>query len=318
MTDKLRQGKFDSFTIISNGLIETELLTEHEKIVYIVIRKHLNQEKQVAFPGMATISREARLSKSQVIKAIKGLEEKGLLIVKRETTKYNEKKTNIYYFNDFSQLWEAKTIDELKEITTKTQRPLTDNEIIDRVMKIDKKKRQKLYNQLAKEFKKEREPETLSTYQSNNDSSTQSNNFNQANIIPSSKESQELERYTMGDIHQLFNYDIMLIDYPDKQRDINSVMNILYTAMNTTKSTIRIAGEDKPTMVVISKLMKLDKDSIMYVIENFSKQTERIKNAVPYILTMLYNAPEQFNFDIQNLALHHMAHWNEEEKSIEN
>lgn len=80
MADKLQQGKFDSFTIVNNGLIETDLLTEHEKMVYIVIRKHLNQEKQTAFPGMATIAREARISKSQVLRAIKGLEEKGLLI----------------------------------------------------------------------------------------------------------------------------------------------------------------------------------------------------------------------------------------------
>ena len=115
MADRLQQGKFDSFTIISNGLIETDLLTEHEKMVYIVIRKHLNQEKQTAFPGMATIAREARISKSQVLRAIKGLEEKGLLIVKRQTTKYNEKKTNVYRFNDFSGLWKARTVDELKK-----------------------------------------------------------------------------------------------------------------------------------------------------------------------------------------------------------
>jgi len=81
MADKLQQGKFDSFTIVNNGLIETDLLTEHEKMVYIVIRKHLNQEKQTAFPGMATIARESRISKSQVLRAIKGLEEKGLLLV---------------------------------------------------------------------------------------------------------------------------------------------------------------------------------------------------------------------------------------------
>lgn len=76
MTDKLHQGKFNSLTIVNNGLIETDLLTEHEKIVYIVIRKHLNQEKQIAFLGMATIAREARISKSQILRAIKGLEEK--------------------------------------------------------------------------------------------------------------------------------------------------------------------------------------------------------------------------------------------------
>lgn len=103
MADKLQQGKFDSFTIVNNGLIETDLLTEHEKMVYIVIRKHLNQEKQTAFPGMTTIAREARISKSQVLRAIKGLEEKGLLIVKRQITKYVE---NCQSRNNGCQEWE--------------------------------------------------------------------------------------------------------------------------------------------------------------------------------------------------------------------
>ena len=91
-------------------------------------------------------------------------------------------------------------------------------------------------------------------------------------------------------------------------------MSILYTAMNTTKPTIRIAGEDKPTMVVLSKLMKLHKESIMYAIEMFSKQTERIKNPTAYMLTILYNAPEQFNLDIQNRVSHDMANWNRTEE----
>ena len=74
-------------------------------------------------------------------------------------------------------------------------------------------------------------------------------------------------------------------------------MNILYTTMNTTRATIRIAGDNKPTMVVISKLMKLHNESIMYALDKFSEQTERIKNPTSYMLTILYNAPEQFKYE---------------------
>lgn len=304
MADKLQQGKFDSFTIVNNGLIETDLLTEHEKIVYIVIRKHLNQEKQTAFPGMATIVREARICKSVVVKAIQGLEEKGLLVVKRQTTKYNEKKTNIYSFNDFAELWKAKTVDELKKIATEISMPLTDDEIIHKALQINKKKRQKLYNQLSKEFKEEKELASEPTK-----AHTQALKTNTINKNDNTNESgsQDLERYTIDQIHQLFEYDIVVQDYPLQQNDIDSVMSILYTAMNTTKSTIRIAGEDKPTMVVIGKLMKLHKESIMYAIKQFSEQTERIKNPTAYMLTILYNAPEQFNLDIQNRVSHDMG-----------
>jgi len=313
MADKLQQGKFDSFTIINNGLIETDLLTEHEKMVYLVIRKHLNQEKQTAFPGMATIAREARICKSVVVKAVQGLEEKGLLIVKRQTTKYNEKKVNIYSFNDFADLWKAETVDELKKIATETPILLTDDEIIHKALHIDRKKKQKLYNQLAKEFEKEKEPETLPADQSNNASSTQLNNIVINKDTTNQSKSQELERYTLDQIKQLFDYDIMVQDNPCQKEDIDSVMSILHTAMNTTKATIRISGENRPAMTVIGKLMKLHNESIMYAIEKYQAQTERIKNPSAYMLTILYNAPEQFNLDIQNQVSHDMAHWNIEE-----
>lgn len=302
MADKLQQGKFDSFTIVSNGLIETDLLTEHEKIVYIVIRKHLNQESQVAFPGMATIAREARISKSQVLRAIKGLEEKRLLIVKRQTTKYNEKKTNIYKFNDFAELWKAKTVDELKNIATGTPISLTDDEIIHKALQIDKEKRQKLYSQLAKEFEKEKGLESTEPTKVTAESSTQLNNMYINKDNTKELKSQELERYTMMDIKMLYEYDSLIIQYPAKQTDIDVVFDILYDTLNSTKQTIRISGEDKPGMVVIGKLMKLQPDDLIYSIDKYHEQTDRIKNVKGYLLTVLYNSREQQHLDIMNLG----------------
>ncbi len=112
----------------------------------------------------------------------------------------------------------------------------------------------------------------------------------------------------MSDIKELYDYDAMVHDNPYLQQDINSVMSILHTAMNTTKPTIRIAGQDKPTMVVISKLMKLHKESIMYAVEKYREQTKRVKNPASYMLTLLYNAPEQYSLDIQNQVAHDLAH----------
>ena len=59
-------------------------------------------------------------------------------------------------------------------------------------------------------------------------------------------------------------------------------------------------------MAVIGKLMKLDKESIMYAIEKFTEQTEWIKNPVSYMLTILYNASEQYHLDIKNQVSHDM------------
>lgn len=96
----------------------------------------------------------------------------------------------------------------------------------------------------------------------------------------------------------------MLYDNPYEKQHIDSVMDILHTTLNTSKKTIRIAGTNKPTMVVIGKLMKLNNESIMYAIKKFKEQTERIKNPTSYMLTILYMAPEQFQLDITNQVQH--------------
>lgn len=301
MTDKLQPGKLDSFTIVNNGLIETDLLTEHEKMVYIVIRKHLNQEKQKAFPGMTTIVREARVCKSVVIKAIQGLEEKGLLVVKRQTTKYSEKKTNIYYFNDFTELWKARSVDELKKIASGEPTQLTDDEIIDKALQINKKNRQKLYDQLAKEFNKEKGPVDEPT----KEHSQAPQNYNLPVNKDNAKEAKsQAERYTMQDIKSLYDYSTLAAEHPERREDIEIVFDILYDTLNSTKPTIRIAGEDKPVMVVIGKLMKLEQSDLIYAIDKFHEQTGRIKNARAYLLTILFNAKEQAYLDLMNLGHH--------------
>lgn len=96
----------------------------------------------------------------------------------------------------------------------------------------------------------------------------------------------------------------MIHDNPYKKQSIDSVMDILHTTLNTSKKTIRIAGTDKPTMVVIGKLMKLNNESILYAIKKFQEQTERVKNPTSYMLTILYMAPEQFHLDITNQVQH--------------
>ena len=86
-------------------------------------------------------------------------------------------------------------------------------------------------------------------------------------------------------------------------------MNILHSTLNTTKATIRIGGEDKPAMVVIGKMMKLTHLDIMYAIDKYQEQTDRIKNPTAYMLTLLYNAKEQSNLDITNQVQHDMYKW---------
>lgn len=125
---------------------------------------------------------------------------------------------------------------------------------------------------------------------------------NTFNTTGNPAKSQASERYSLEQIRELFDYDVMVYDYPDRRQDIDAVMSILYTAMNTTGPAIRVSGQDKPAMAVIGKLMKLDKDSIMYAIRKYNEQRRRITSPRAYMLTILYHAPEQFYLDITNLG----------------
>ena len=99
----------------------------------------------------------------------------------------------------------------------------------------------------------------------------------------------------------------MIRDFSSQADDIDSVLNILHTVLNTNKPTIRIAGSNIPAEVVIGKLMKLDYSDIMYAIEKYQERTDRIKSPAAYMLTSLYNAKEYSNLDVTNQVQHDMA-----------
>ena len=154
---------------------------------------------------------------------------------------------------------------------------------------------------------KEKEPDKTEPTKVTVEPST--NQFDIVNTTTNSEKCQELERYTIDQIRQIFDYDILVNDKTLWKRDIDSVFSILHTALNTTKETIRVDREDMPTKVVIDKLKKLDYSEIMYCIEKYNEQTDRIKNPTAYMLTLLYNAKEQMNLDISNQVQHDMYNW---------
>lgn len=304
MAEELKYKRKNPFVILPHNFIKWEMLNWNEKDIYIILLMYADSE-QKCFPSINTLCRVSGKSNKTVIKALKGLEEKHLLKKENRITK-NGKSSNLYILYDFESVWEAENIEQISEIVN-----------------IETKRKQ-LY-ELARELNyivtKEKEPEALQADQSNNDSSTHINNTNQFDTTTNSEKSQDLERYTLDQIKQLFDYNNMLIDHSDRQHDIDTVMSVLYTAMNTGKSTIRISGEDKPAMVVIAKLMKLDEKSIMYALDKFLEQSERIKNPTAYLLTILYNAPEQYYLDKKNQERNKMTkedHNPKEKTNIEN
>ena len=281
------------FIMVYQDFLESDLLDNHyQKLVYVYLKKFADSKNQ-CFPSVKTLSKLTKISVNKVKLTLAELEQKGVISKENRTRPDGGKSSNLYTLYDFKELWNAGSSEEVAAV-------------------VDEYEDKKLISLLeAKGYTiiKEKEPDKTEPTKVTVEPSTKLNQFDIVNTTINPEKSQELERYTIDQIRQIFDYDILVNDKPLWQKDIDSVFSILHTALNTTKETIRVGGEDKPTMIVIGKLMKLDYSEIMYCIEKYSEQTERIKNPTAYMLTLLYNAKEQMNLDISNQVQHDMYNW---------
>ena len=226
------------FTLVYNDFLESDILNYYEKMVFIALKKFADNDTMRAFPSLKTIHSITGISLSQVRRSIEHMEQLGVISVEHRTDKEKGHQSNIYTLYDYAEIWKVDSSND------------------DVAAVVDEISEAKLVAELKARgytVTKEKEPDTLSTDQSNNVSSTQLNQFDIVNTTINSKESQEVERYSLVEIRAFYDYDIMVSDNPFDKNDIDSVMDILHTNLNTTKKTIRIGGEDKPAMVVIDE-----------------------------------------------------------------
>lgn len=275
---------------IYHDFLDSTIINGKEKLIFILLKRYLNfndDKSGVAgtvYPTLDTLSKQSGMTKKTVIGILKKLESKGLIVVKQQGLN----RPNIYTIRDFSGIWKAGTDEEVKEAIDLYEEEYEDSKIIERL-------KSKGYKVI-----KEKELETTEPTKVTVESSTKFNRYDISKSIPNPQKSQELERYTTEQIKQFFDYDILANDKLLYKKDIDAVFAVLHTALNTTKAKMRVGGEDKPTMVVIRKLMQLDYADIRYCIDKYAEQTQRIKNPTAYMLTLLYNAKEQRDLDISN------------------
>lgn len=281
------------FIMVYHDFLDSDVIGSHEKMVFIALKKFADSKNQ-CFPSLKKLSDVTGLSKRKIQDTLKELEQKHIITIESRLRDDGGTTSNLYTLYDFKELWNAGSSEEMATV-------------------VDEYEDKKLISLLeAKGYivTKEKEPDKTEPTKDQLNQALELNQFDIVNTITNSQKSQEVERYSLEQIRILYDYDVMISDNPYQKHDIDSVISILHTSLNTTKATIRIAGEDKPSIVVIGKLMKLTYSGIMYAIEKFKEQTERIKNPTSYMLTLLYNAEEQMNLDIANQVQHDMHHWN--------
>lgn len=140
----------------------------------------------------------------------------------------------------------------------------------------------------------------------NNNKTLQINTENNSCHLHSNQNPYQLEvmeQYPMEYLKELYRVnDLILMGVSDE--DVEMAMDILYDAVNTTKKTIRVNREDKPSEAVRSRLLKLQCMDILYAIEQYHRQTTEIRYQKAYMLSVLYDARGQGHLDYSNQVQH--------------
>ena len=100
---------------------------------------------------------------------------------------------------------------------------------------------------------------------------------------------------------------LLVFDSPSKKQFYDDVVELILEVVMDTRESIMISGNEIPTEIVRSRLLKLDSEHIGYVETSLSKTTTDIKNIKKYLLSALYNAPVTMESYYDAWVKHDMA-----------
>jgi len=83
-------------------------------------------------------------------------------------------------------------------------------------------------------------------------------------------------------------YDISKTRYNEEM--LNEIVDIMTDAVCSSNAILRIGGEDFPTEVVKSRLLKVNSHHIEYIFECINKNTTKVRNIKSYLLTTICNS----------------------------
>lgn len=104
-------------------------------------------------------------------------------------------------------------------------------------------------------------------------------------------------------VKENIEYDCIKPQYGQERLD--EVVDIMVETLCSSRSSIVVAGDDYPTALVKSKLLRLNSAHIAYVFECLDRNTTYIRNIRKYLLTTLFNAPSTIDSYYAALVNHH-------------
>lgn len=102
-------------------------------------------------------------------------------------------------------------------------------------------------------------------------------------------------------------YDELIAQNEADKPKIDEILENMLEMMCCTADTMRIGGSDQPTLLVQSRVMKIDSSCIEYILLCMRRNTTKVRNIKAYLRTVIFNAPSTMDsfFDSEvNNALH--------------
>jgi len=111
---------------IYTGLLDSDLFNADETIliIYLIASAYDNEINTINTTAISInkLSQKLGMSRVDVHKHIKSLEEKGVLVKKGPISEDNDHFDNIYEILNHISVWDCKTLDELKKVTDRIKR----------------------------------------------------------------------------------------------------------------------------------------------------------------------------------------------------
>lgn len=106
------------FVMIYHDFIESDLLSDREKMLFITLKKYADSEGK-CFPSLNTLARITGNTKKRVIALLKQLEEKEVLLIEKRKSEKKGNESNIYTLLDYKEIWtEKKSLEEETDQST--------------------------------------------------------------------------------------------------------------------------------------------------------------------------------------------------------
>ena len=285
-----RVEKNKGYTVMSNHHLRNHALSLKAKGLLSQMLS-LPDDWDYTLQGLAQINKE---SIDAIREAVRELERAGYIKRSRERDERGCLRGTVYtiYEQPHAEPTPEKPMQAL---------PTLDNPILEKPM-LDKPTLENPMQLITKGRNKEKQ----NTDQSITDSIPFPSGFPETPVQKRTEAKESFERYR-NLILENIDYDVLASDPHVDRELLDEIVDLVQETVCSTRSRIRVAGNDYPTEVVRSKLLKLNGEHIRFVMDCLKQNTTRIRNIRQYLLTALFNAPSTMSSYYAALVAHDMA-----------